>query len=553
MTILPKQNLPVFVFGHRNPDTDSAVSAVVAAQLKGELDSSQVYQPFVLGEPNRQTKWLFTDAEVPLPPLRDDLRYQVSELMNPYEHVVAPHEHLGKAMDFMQQSQLSMVPVVDEERHLLGILSDRLPQNQYFYSFNVEDFLGVLLELDDLVQALPLEWIGGQPQKDEGKGRLVLLSHDHEEIPAHVGPGDVIIVGPHRRSILRLCGLGVRAIIVAEASDSFCASLASHRDSVPLFRYRGSLLALTSHLPRAIPVKHVMATDFPSLRPDQRVSEVIDLIAESPHALPVIDPAGKLVGVFSRREALNQKPRKVILVDHFERAQSMRGFDLAEVIEIIDHHRIGDVQTINPARIDCRPIGSTASILALQFRESGKTPSAAQARLLLGALVSDTLLLGSPTTTSIDREVAEWLSGLAQVSLMAWGRDVLTQNDELAEGVTEKLVLKDCKEFSHGDYRFLAAQIETVNLDLLTPQRQELLQRTCDQVRANSGAAFLILMITDVFRGESRLLVSDSDCRRARHLLEVNVPEEGKIAHGWVSRKKQLLPYIIGRLGTWRP
>ena len=548
-----KHDDTVFVFGHQNPDTDSAVSAVVAAQLKGLLDPTRLYQPLLLGEPNRQTRWLFQDAGEPLPPFRDDLRYQVSELMSTQVQVVLSDEHLGKAMDFMQQSQLSVIPVVDEQRHLLGILSDRLPQNQYFYTFNVEDFLGVLLDLDDLIRALPLELIGGNPAKDEGKGRLVLLSHDHEEIPSQVGPGDVVIIGPHRRAILRLIGLGVRAIILAEASDSFCASLASHRDGVPLLRYPGSLLALASHLPRAIPVEHVMATEFPSLRPDQLLRDVIDLIVSTPHALPVIDAEGRLVGIFSRREALGQKPRKVILVDHFERAQSIHGFELAEIIEIIDHHRLGDVQTINPVRIDCRPIGSTASILALQFREAGKTPTSTQARLLLGALIADTLLLTSPTTTTVDRDLASWLADLAQVSLNDWGREILTQNDELADGDPDALVMKDCKEFTQGDFRFRAAQIETVNLDLLTPARREDLRQAADRVRSSAGADFLLLMVTDVFRSDSFLIVSDSNSKRARHLLQVEDPFNGKPAPGWVSRKKQLLPYLLGQLDTWRP
>jgi len=543
----------VFVFGHLNPDTDTAVSAVVAAQLKGELDPAHDYQPLLLGEANRQTRWLFANAGVPLPPIRQDLRYEVRELMTLPLHTTLAGEHLGKAMDLMQQHQLSLVPVVDAQDRLLGVVSDRLPQNQYFFTFNVEDFLGVLLDLGDLARALPLEPVDADSSTESrGAGRLVLLSHDPEELPPHLGPADIVIVGPHRRAIAQLVRRGVRAIVLAEADDSFCSSLAQRHAAVPLFRFRGSLLALASQLPRAIPVEQIMSAQEPVLRPEQLVHEVLDLVVATPHPLPVVDADGKLVGIFSRREALGQKPRPVVLVDHVERSQSIAGFDLAEIVEIMDHHRLCDVQTLNPVRIDCRPIGSTASILALQFREAAKAPSTAQARLLLGALISDTLLLTSPTTTAIDRDLAAWLAGLAQVMLNDWGRDVLAQNDELADGDPDKLVMKDCKEFTQGDCRFRAAQIETVSLDLLTPQRRAELQQACDQARCATGAAFLVLMVTDVFRGDSRLLISDSNARRARHVLQVENPAEGKDAPGWVSRKKQLLPYVLGQLRNWR-
>ncbi len=265
-----------------------------------------------------------------------------------------------------------------------------------------------------------------------------------------------------------------------------------------------------------------------------------------------MDVDGKLLGVFSRREALEQKPRQVILVDHVERSQSIAGFETAEIVEIIDHHRLSDVHTLHPVRIDCRPIGSTASIISAQFRENGLTPNLAQARLLLGALVSDTLLLTSPTTTPMDQNLAEWLADLANVSLKEWGRDVLAQNDELAEGDPEKLVMKDCKEFSQGDCRFRVSAIETTSLALLTDERRNLLQKAADSIRSSTGAAFLVLMVTDVLQGESRLLISDQNLKRARHLLQVENLTEGKSAPGWVSRKKQLLPYLLRQLETCR-
>jgi manganese-dependent inorganic pyrophosphatase len=319
-----------------------------------------------------------------------------------------------------------------------------------------------------------------------------------------------------------------------------------------VYFFPGSVLALASGLSLAIPVRNIMATEFVSVRPEQRVDQVRDKVVHTPYALPVLEADGRLVGLLSRTEVLEPPLRPLILVDHFERTQTVTGIEQAQVREIIDHHRVGNLETVHPIRVDCRPVGSTSTIIACQYAEAGLKPGRPEARLLLGAIISDTLLLTSPTTTAIDRKMARDLARRAGVVLAEFGREVLRRNDELADGDPTALVQKDLKEFVHGGCRFAAAQLETVDLALLTPERTAALRAALERVRGSLGCALAVLIVTDVFRGESRLLAADPNAGRLAWLLEGAEPGEGRLHPGMVSRKKQLLPYLFRRLDTYR-
>jgi manganese-dependent inorganic pyrophosphatase len=342
----------------------------------------------------------------------------------------------------------------------------------------------------------------------------------------------------------------VEAVVHADCSEETARGWAEG-ETVPVFHFRGSLMALVTQLPRAIPVGRVMGAKVPTTSVDDLLEDLRSLFVRTPHALPVLDAERRLVGMVSRREALQPPRRGLVLVDHFEHTQTVRGWEDAEILHIIDHHRVGGLETVEPARVDCRPLGSTSSIIALRFAEAGIEPDAAEAKLMLGALVADTLLLTSPTTTETDRELAPRLAKIAGVELAVFGREVLSRNDGLATETPATLVARDLKEFSRGDVRFLLGQIETVDLGLLDETRAAGLRIALDAARARAGAAFALTMVTDVLTGMSRLLMADADRRRARHLLEGDEPPTG-IERAIISRKKQLVPLIMTRLATFK-
>lgn len=514
--------------------------------MRQRLDRRHCYQPILLGEANAQTRWLFERAGVALPPVRADLRHTVAEVMNRAPRTVPDSARLADALPLLQGRHHSVVPVLGEQGRVVGILSNRLPQSQYFYHFNAEDFLGQLLDLADIVAAFRLRPLNRVPPRPAA-GTIRLATGGDFPLQR----GDVVIAGGDEAVLGLAAARGAQAVIFAD--DRLAdAQRRARGAAVPAYFFPGSALALASGLSLAIPVRKIMATEFVSVRPGQRVDQVREMVAQTAYALPVLESDGSLAGLLSRTEVIAPPPRPLILVDHFERTQTVLGIEQAQVREIIDHHRVGNLETMHPIRVDCRPVGSTSTIIACQYDEAGLKPSRAKALLLLGAIVSDTLLLTSPTTTATDRRVARVLARRAGVELAEFGREVLQRNDELADGAPAALVEKDLKEFVHGGCRLAAAQIETTDLALLTPARRAALAAALEQARGRLGCALAALIVTDVVRGESRLLIADPNAARQAWLLEGADAREGRLHPGMVSRKKQLLPLLLSRLDSFR-
>lgn len=531
----------VFVIGHRRPDTDSAVAAAVYARLKGRIDRACDYEGILLDDPGPQATWLFETAGVPLPAVVEGVHTTVADIARRDITTVTTGATLGDAIRVITTDRVSTVPVVDEGGVLAGILSDRLPNCNYFYHFNVEDFLGVLFQLADLVRGLRLdEW---KAPAREANGRLTMEA-------SAVGQGDVLLTTSDKAAVIRAFEGKAAAVIVCDGGrkSAWSGTLRRAADT-GVYRFKGSLLALASQLSMCIPVVNAMATEFPVLTPDQSLKEIHGQVSHTNYSLPVVGEGGRLIGLISRSDLLDAARPRVILVDHFETHQAAPGIEDCEVVEIVDHHRVGSLETHSPIRVDCRPVGSTATIIACKFEEAGLAPSKAEARLLLGAMVSDTLLLTSPTTTDTDRLWARQLAKRAGVDLRQFGRDVLVRNDETLTKRPEDLIGKDLKEFGAGALRFGVAQVETVDRTRLEPGRLAEFAAAIGLRRAREGWAFLAVMITDVLRGDSLVFIDDPDVRRRKHLLD---DREGNLTHclwaGCVSRKKQFLPAVLARL-----
>ncbi|MEZ5413285.1 MAG: CBS domain-containing protein [Opitutaceae bacterium] len=544
-----KNRPEVFVAGHQRPDTDAAVSAHMLARLKQRLDRKRRYQPILLGPANRQTAWLFRQARTAPPPVRADIRWTVAEKMAVAPITLSPQARLGDAMAILQEKRISMVPVVDESGRLLGVVSPRLPHNEYFFNFNVEDYLGHLLSLADVVETFALRSL-----KTSGTGPAALSPGSFRVMTDNrvpIGPGDVLFASASAATVRAAERAKAQAVVIADAPLAQARQVAQVARTMPVYHYPGSMLALLSSLSLAIPLRSVMSTTVVTLSPEQRLDQVLPALQTSMHALPVVDADDRLVGVLSQSDAMAPPMRPLILVDHFERTQTVRGLEQASIEEIVDHHRVGAIETLLPARVDCRPVGSSSTIVACQFEEAGLQPTPKEAMLLLGALVSDTLLLTSPTTTAVDRRIAPALAKRARVDLAVFGREVLRQNDELAEGDPDSLVEKDVKGFVRGEVAFGAAQLETVDIQQLTAERTAALLTALEALRLRNSWAMVALIVTDVLDGCSQLLVCDADKARRDWLLEGAPVAQGRRHDGMVSRKKQLLPYLFNRLDRY--
>ena len=528
---------PTFVVGHQRPDTDSAVSAAVYAALLNSLSREETYEGLVLGELSAQTQWLFAEAGLPLPRQVSHLHARVRDVARRDVFSLGPDAALGEALHLIMRHRIGVVPVLDGERKLLGLLSDRMPMANYFYHANAEDFLGVLFSVADLEKFLKLaRW---QQPKTEAEGQIVLdLSR--------LTPGSLALIGDQPELLARCRDAGAALVITCAAEKSAAWKKAmSACPGLGVLHYRGSLMALVTQLPMAVPAARLMqAENFPKLTPDQTIHEAQAALRQAQFALPVMNPDGTLFGVLSRTEIMSFPRGRVVLVDHFEQHQAPEGIADVDIVEIVDHHRVGTLETALPIRVDCRPVGSTATIIACKFAEHGKKPSSAQAKLLLGAIVADTLLLTSPTTTEIDRQQAAALARRAQVDLKKFGREVLIRNDETLERPAADLVEKDLKEFAGGGAKFAVAQLETVDRTRLDTAHLKQFATALRDRRERGGWDFAALLITDIFRGDSVVLF---DAKSA--VLAQSLGDSGEVWAGCVSRKKQFLPEILKRLG----
>jgi len=526
----------VYVVGHRRPDTDSGVSAVVFSRLLSRQDASRTFVPILLDPPVAQTVNLFKRAGIELPSVCADLRRTVAEVMRP-PVIQMGNITLKQAMEPVQMGEADSIVIVDEQESFLGILTDRTSDNRFFLLRNVEDFLGVLIGLPDLVQGLELEKLAGGAPTGPCDSIRILTALAKDTV---VSASEIIVSSPNQE-ILEACRKGgAAAVILVDGTREQVLELASDWEGTPLYYFPGSFFALACGLSLCLPAEYIMLTEVECFEPNQLLYEIMPVLAKHHHSLPVVDASGKPVGVLGANDVIDLRLKKIVLVDHFDQDQAIPGFLDLEVIEIIDHHRVGNLETPDPIRVDCRPWGSTATVIAARYEEAEQKLGEGDALLLLGALVADTLLLTSPTTTEVDRRTAKSLAQLAQVDLEVFGQEVLEWNDVIHLLPAEELVTHDCKQFSYQECLYMLAQLETVALNKVTEKRMDELRFAMHVQCQKAGAAFGVLMVTDVLKSSSQLVFCCDDTQQGWWSSQSDRQEQGM-----VSRKNQLLPWVI--------
>jgi len=535
------KNAPHYTVGHKNPDSDTVVSAYVLAWLHNKLNDEDLVTPLRLGKVNKQTEWIFKQAQAELPTLRESCLYYAHEVAKNVPKITI-ETPLREALEMMQKADTSFVAVVNSEDHPIGIVSDRTQRTNYLLQCNIEDFIGTLLDFAHIVKGLPLT-----PLKPEVRPQIEHIQVAIDDLDNKDWEnGTAVIIGKSQIAIDQLIKNPPDAVIVTEADRIFADDI-NEKLECPVYYYSGSLISMLIRLPGCFPASAALVKEFVSVDKNALENEFSQKIKESPWGLMVVDETGKVFGSISAMDIFNTPRPKISLVDHSEKGQSIDGLQEAEVQEIIDHHRLGDIETIQPLRMDVRPLGSTASILYDCIVDANLEIPTSIAKLLLGALIADTLLLTSPTCTRIDKKIAIQLAASAEVDLRDFGLEVLRQNDELTSASPEYLVRKDCKSFTYDQTSFLASQIETVDLCVLDEQRMSNLKNAFGNHVLQSGVNFGILMITDVIQSKSKIIIVSDSSKWEQILVPEDVLKASKpwIIEQFVSRKKQLIPLVL--------
>jgi manganese-dependent inorganic pyrophosphatase len=533
---------PIYVTGHKNPDTDSIASSIGLAELRTRLDVANRYVPVRLGEVNAQTRWLLDRSGAPEPEFLSHIRLRVCDVMTSDFPVADEDEPVREAGLTMAREDVDLVPVVSSAGALVGVISERGLARRYIReSRETSSLVDSPTAISAIVGVLEGRLVAGD-EHGQVAGRVWVHSMDPQSRTG-IAPGDVVVVGDRPEAQHLAIELGADLVVISNGAEPSEEALAFARERgtavicSPLDSYvTGRMITL------AAPCRSVMDSDPLTVHLGDLVADVAETVKDIHYHAAVAVDGQRPVGLVTRSDLVSPRPRRVILVDHAELAQSVPGVDEAEIVEILDHHHIGSVETTVPVRATFDPVGSTATLIVERFRQSGMEPSPSTATMLLGAVLSDTVILNSPTTTERDRAVVEYFERVLRLDATEFGREMFEQTSDVSKVPAEDIVTRDAKEYEVGAGTLCIAQIETVGRAVL--ERQEELLEAMEAVRVRSGYLCYALMLTDILAKGTVLLVTGERAPAERAFGDTEI--DGIVdLPGVMSRKKQLAPRLL--------
>ncbi len=538
---------PIYVIGHKNSDLDSVASAYAYAhllQLQGEEQAIAARH----GELKPEVRFVLERYQVEPPEALDDVYLQVRDVMR--RGVISAYldQPLLEAGQLLQEHNRRSMPVVDAENKVHGIIATEDFAKLFFNDLDPQAVNRVPLQRDNLVRALKGRVLVEGRRK---LGNRVLVgAMQAETMVDYIEPGCLVVLGDREDAQLAAIESGAAALVIT--GDL----LVSERTLAAAKQY-GVLVISTGHhtftavrlINLSISVQHIMNREFDSCHPEDQMSEVQNTLARR-RSLPAVNNDGKLVGYLSRTDLINARPKQVILVDHNEQSQAVDGIEEAELLGIIDHHRIADVHTNKPIMFRAEPVGCTGTIIAGLYHEAGIAIPREVAGLLLAGLLYDTLILRSPTCTPRDERIAVELAEITGEQIEQYGQEVFVQAAaDLSERSPGELLTADFKEFTVRESKFAIGTVETASPSIVEKRSQELLQ-TMRQLALERGYSSFLFMIVDIINMRSRLLISGGE-HAVAEILGAPLESDGHsvIVENLVSRKKQLVP-LLSRIQT---
>ncbi len=533
----------VYVTGHRNPDTDSIASAIGYAELLTRMDPRTEHVPVRLGEINAQTRWVLDRAGAREPQLLPHIMIRARDVMHTTFVSARDTDTVRAAGLAMAREDADIVPVVDGDGVLAGVVTERALARRYIReSRETSTLVDTPTAVAAIVDVLEGEALLGAGHEVAGR---VWVQAREANAPSGIGPGDVVVVGDRPDAQRRAIELGAALVVASNgvAPTEDVLVMAREHDVAfvvsPLDSYvTGRMITL------AAPCRSLMDAEPLTVRPDDLVSDIAEAVKDIHYRAAVaVDSAGRPIGLVTRTDLVNPRRRRVALVDHAEQGQSVPGIEEAEITEILDHHHIGSIETTVPVRATFDPVGSTSTLVVERFRQNGMEPSRPTAVLLLAAVLSDTVILNSPTTTPRDHAVVEYFERTLGIDARAFGQEMFAATADLSGVSAEEVVTRDAKHYEVEDGQTLCiAQIETVGTQVL--ERRDELKAAMDALRERRDYVCFALMITDIATQGTTLLISGEEARVERALGDSEI--DGVVdLPGVMSRKKQLAPRLL--------
>jgi len=538
---------PVFVIGHKNPDTDSICSALAYADLKRRL-TGEDYIAARAGNLNEETQYIVERFGITPPVFLKDVGTQVRDIEIRETPGVSENISLKKAWTLMKDLNVVTLPITDENNFLTGLINIGDITKSYMEVYDSRILSNAHTKYRNIIETLEAEMLVGDPEEYFTEGKVLIAAANPDLMESYIEPHDLVILGNRYESQLCAIEMNADCIIVCEgasvsmtikklAEEKNCVIISTPHDTYTVARLMNQSMPISYFMKR-----HGLTT----FHMDDFTDQIKEVMAKKRYRdFPILGHDGSYVGMISRRNLLNSARKQVIMVDHNEKSQAVDGIENAEILEIIDHHRLRSVETISPVFFRNQPLGCTATIVYQMYQEAGIELDKQTATLLCCAIISDTLMYRSPTCTAVDKAAGEALAKIAGINVQKLAGDMFCAGSNLSSKETSEIFEQDFKTFVMNDITFGVGQVNSMNQEELVELKQRLYPYMEKQLK-QSGLQMLFFMLTDIVQESTELLYVGSNAQELiRDAMGVEPRGDSFILRGVVSRKKQLIPAIM--------
>ena len=542
-----EQETAVWVIGHKNPDTDSICAAIAYADLQNKV-SKDKYEAKRAGNLNEETKYVLSKFNVRVPDFVDDVRTQVKDIAFRRTVAVDSRISLKKAWELMSTSKVVTLPVTNKENELTGLIVNDDIAKSYMDVLEPGILSKARTPYQNMIETLNGTVLVGNAYGRFTKGKVIVAANSLPMSEESMEKDDLVILGDresmhkcalkHNASCMIICGgTQVAKDILAEAEDKECVIISTPYDPFTVCRL----------ITQSMPIKQFMKKkNLAKFELDDYVDDVREVMSKLRYRdFPILDHEGSYIGMMSRRNLLNMQKKRIVLVDHNEMQQAVNGVENADIMGIIDHHKIGSLETPRPIMFRNQPVGCTSTIIYQMYREYGVEIPKQIAGVLLSAIISDTLLFRSPTSTPVDQDAAEQLAQIAGVDMEQHANEMFRAGSNFASKTPEELCYQDFKTFAEGGVQFGAGQISAMSREELD-EVKERIRPYLQTIMNERGLQMVFMMLTDILNETSEVICmgeqADEALEQAFHRQKHN---DGYRLRGVVSRKKQLIPELV--------
>lgn len=541
----------VWVVGHKNPDTDSICAAISYAYLKNQSGDKKTYVAKRAGAVNEETRYVLERFGVEEPPLVSYAGAQIKDINIRKTAGVSNQISLKRAWELMKKLEVVTLPVTNQFGKLEGVIVTKDIATSYMDVLDNCVLSKARTQYKTIAETIDGEVYAGNEHAHFVRGKVVIATSNPEYMADYIEDDDLVILGDREEAQMQAIRSNASCIIIGgglEVAEEV-KKLAEKRDCV-IITTPFDTFSVARLINQSMPIKQYMTRrDLVTFDIDDYVDDVKDVMSRVRHRdFPVLGSNGNYVGMISRRNLMNMQKKQIILVDHNEKSQAVDGIGEAEILEIIDHHRLGSLETVSPVYFRNQPLGCTSTIIYQMYQEQRVEIPKEIAGLLLSAIISDTLMFRSPTCTPFDKGVAKRLAEIADVDIEDHAKKMFRAGSDFKNKTTEEIFYQDFKIFHTEDCDFGVAQISAMSGEELE-QIGEQLRPFLPQVLGEKRLNMVYVMLTDILEESSKIIFAGEDAGKIlAHAFKKQEDADGILLDGIISRKKQMIPTLMNEM-----